>query len=781
MRRFTILTTAAALAVLTVAVEVSAERKLAPLPIEEAAGARALTPVPVDLSPDGQWLAYTAEDPRAHPPIQEGGQSFTSTGVPMSWGGGKAELWVTNTTTGESIDLNAKGAMSWGGVWSPDGKRVAFYSDRGGQVNLWVWEKSTGRVRQVSQAIARPFFWFELVRWAPDSRKVLCKVLPEGMTLAQAAALLPTVGPRVAIKDWSKPSVFVLESPTTKAQKEASSTAEPEIVASAFTNSALADLALIDVETGDLKRIVRGAKPRWFSFSPDGSQVGFTTMLGWEANSQQPVLDLQTYSIGEDRTRVLVPRIRQGFGISVSWSPDGKALAYLTGGQRAAGDCFIVPIAGGDPRKCTEGTHPSFADDFRAPLWDQAGKNLYFIGDFAVWKTDLSAGKTSELAKIPAWRITGIVGPVSGGRFWSPDGGRWMVVTTRDDVSKQAGFYRIELGTGRVEKLREESKHYSWSSSFDVSDDGQHAVWGAQDAAHPPDFWIATADFREVRRVTHVAPVFDQYEMGESRLIEWMSVSGQKLRGTLLLPAGYKEGTRYPLAVFVYGGGLGSNEVNRFGLWGDIATFNMQVLATRGYAIFSPDAPLRLGTPLRDLADTVLPGINRVIELGVADPDRLAVMGQSYGSYSVLALLVQTTRFKAAVITAVVESDILAGYLYMNNDGTDGTGYYEEGQGGMGGTPWQYPNRYYDNSPVYQFDKVETPLLMEHGTMDSLPLWWPDSTFVALRRLGKKVQYANYAGEGHVVSGYANTVDFWNRRLAFLGEHLAVQGPKASP
>jgi dipeptidyl aminopeptidase/acylaminoacyl peptidase len=151
-----------------------------------------------------------------------------------------------------------------------------------------------------------------------------------------------------------------------------------------------------------------------------------------------------------------------------------------------------------------------------------------------------------------------------------------------------------------------------------------------------------------------------------------------------------------------------------------------------------------------------------VIELGIADPDRLAVMGQSYGSYSVLALLVQTTRFKAAVITAVVESDILAGYLYMNNDGTDGTGYYEEGQGGMGGTPWQYPNRYYDNSPVYQFEKVETPLLMEHGTMDSLPLWWPDSTFVALRRLGKKVQYANYAGEG-------------------LAEHLAVQGPKASP
>jgi dipeptidyl aminopeptidase/acylaminoacyl peptidase len=781
MRRFTISTVALGLAVLTAAPEVSAEGKVAPVPIEEAAAAPTLTPVPIDLSPDGQWLAYTAEDPTAHPPINEGGHEFTATGVPMSWGGGKSELWVANTTTGESINLKTKGAMSWGGVWSPDGSRLAFYSDRRGQVNLWIWERSTGRIRQLSEAIARPFFWFELPRWSPDGRRVLCKVLPEGMTLAQAAARLPTSGPRVAIKDWAKPSFFVLSSPTEKRPQETGSQSEPEVVASAFTNSALGDLALIDVETAAVTRIVQGAKPRWFSFSPDGKMVAFTTLLGWEANSQQPVYELGVYFEAEHRTRILVRRIRQGFGISVSWSPDGKELGYVTAGHRAAGDCFIVPVAGGEARKCSEGDHPSFADDFRAPLWDPAGKTLYFIGGFAIWKTDLATGKTAEVAKIPGRRITGIVGPVSGGRFWSPDGGRSMVVTSHDDVGKQAGFYKIDVTTGKVEKLLEETKHYGWSSSFDVSDDGRHVVWQAEDAAHPSDFWIAGADFQDIRRVTHVAPVFDQYEMGKTRLVDWLSVGGQKLRGTLLLPAGYREGERYPLVVFVYGGGFGSNDVNRFGLWGAYATFNMQVLATRGYAVLSPDAPLRVGTPLRDLADTVLPGVNRVVEMGIADPDRLAVMGQSYGSYSVLALLGQTTRFKAAVITAVVESDLLAGYLYMNNDGTDGTGYFEEGQGGMGGTPWQHPARYYDNSPVYLFDKVETPLLMAHGTMDSLPIWWPDATFVALRRLGKRVQYAMYAGEGHVISGYANTIDFWNRRLAFLEANLKPQRSKTDP
>jgi len=65
-------------------------------------------------------------------------------------------------------------------VWSPDGKKLAFYSDRSGQMSVWVWEQATGRLRQVSAVIARPHFWFELVRWTPDSRKVLCKVLQKG-------------------------------------------------------------------------------------------------------------------------------------------------------------------------------------------------------------------------------------------------------------------------------------------------------------------------------------------------------------------------------------------------------------------------------------------------------------------------------------------------------------------------------------------------------------------------------------------------------------------------
>jgi len=168
-----------------------------------------------------------------------------------------------------------------------------------------------------------------------------------------------------------------------------------------------------------------------------------------------------------------------------------------------------------------------------------------------------------------------------------------------------------------------------------------------------------------------------------------------------------------------------------------------------------------------------MPGVNATIEQGYADPDRLAIMGQSYGSYCTLSIIAQTTRFKAAIITAaVLNPDLFADYLPMSPEGAgSSTGYYEHGQGNMGGTPWQYPERYRENSPLFLFDQVETPLLIGQGEKDGR-LIASDTTFVALQRLGKEVEYRIYEGEGHVITQKPNVLDFWKRRLDFLAEHL---------
>ena len=130
------------------------------------------------------------------------------------------------------------------------------------------------------------------------------------------------------------------------------------------------------------------------------------------------------------------------------------------------------------------------------------------------------------------------------------------------------------------------------------------------------NLWLTDSRFFPSRRLTHLNPQFERYEMGSARLIDWLSLDGERLQGSLLLPAGYRSGNRYPLLVWVYGGDQGSDYVGQFGLLSGV--FNLQLFATRGYAVLFPDIPQHLGTPMADLARDVLPGINKVIEMGIA-------------------------------------------------------------------------------------------------------------------------------------------------------------------
>jgi dipeptidyl aminopeptidase/acylaminoacyl peptidase len=286
--------------------------------------------------------------------------------------------------------------------------------------------------------------------------------------------------------------------------------------------------------------------------------------------------------------------------------------------------------------------------------------------------------------------------------------------------------------------------------------------------------WESDADFRTPRRLTHLNPQFDAYQMGAAQLVHWLSDDGQPLQGTLLLPSDYQQGVCYPLIVWVYGGLLQSDSFDHFGL-AATGPFNMQLLATRGYAVLLPDMPLGVGSPMRDMAKTVLPGVNKVIEMGVADPLRLGVMGHSFGGYSTLALLVETKRFRAA-IDASGFADLVANYAAMRRDGTAfGISIEEQGPGSLGGTPWAVRDRYIANSPVFFLDRIETPLLILQGGEDvTVDPFLADELFVDLRRLGKEAEYARYDGEGHspLYWGYANQVDFCNRVIAWFDLHL---------
>ena len=343
----------------------------------------------------------------------------------------------------------------------------------------------------------------------------------------------------------------------------------------------------------------------------------------------------------------------------------------------------------------------------------------------------------------------------------------------------------MELGTGATRLVFEEDQRgmLEQDDRFGLDAAGSVVVYVSEASDRPPDLWISHDGLLTRSQLTHLNPTLERYAFGQSRLIEWLSLDGRPLRGALLLPAGYAAGRRYPLVVQVYGGGLLSRNVNAFGLEGE-SSYDLQLLATRGYAVLTPDAPMGIETPMLDLAKTVLPGVNRAIELGVADSSRLAVMGESYGGYSTLALLVQTSRFRAAVSTAATASDLLTEYGQQDADGFDwGMGWAEEGQGRMRATPWERRDRYVENSPYFYLDRVRTPLLILHGVRDEVaPAYGDDQTFTALRRLGKEVEYVRYDGVDHVLANAPPAVvrDYLRRITDWLDDHLGITDPSTS-
>jgi len=160
-----------------------------------------------------------------------------------------------------------------------------------------------------------------------------------------------------------------------------------------------------------------------------------------------------------------------------------------------------------------------------------------------------------------------------------------------------------------------------------------------------------------------------------------------------------------------------------------------------------------------------------VIELGIADPQRLGVMGHSNGGYSTLALITRTPRFKAAVMRAGL-GNFVSFYGELSHDGTHYGLSVAESAFGMG-TPWNSLPRYLENSPVLYLDRVETPLLIVHGSRDeAVAPHLAEEVFVDLQRLGKEVVLARYEGEGHSIEGFAHQVDYCNRMLAWFDEHL---------
>jgi len=745
-----------------------------PLPVRDAVETRSFGELlPIEFSPDGKWLAYTVQRSQSIKPLGEG--RWPETGVfPFMRG---LDLWVVNTETLESQELTKGEGDNWLPTWSPDGHFLAFFSTRdgSGQPKLWIWDTAKNEIRKVSDTIVRSLD----LEWEPGSRNVLFTTLPEGLSVEDYVRRVSSIE-----KDAVKPAgeagstVTVYRSSANVPGRKETSGSDPWNL-----NEKLVDLASVEVGSGRVSALVHSRRIATFRISPDGSGIAYTIPKRFEKpGSQQILYDLAVIPMAANRERIIATDIRQGYdGSSFSWSPDGSLIGYrdIGPGETATYDCFLVRLKDSFVRNVTtlsNGQHRSRYES-GPPLWDRNGNYLYFVHNGALWRASVNQDKAVEFARIPNREIMWWLIAKSKNLLSTTHEDKETIVLARDELGKRDGFYKIDLSSSVTTKLLEKDECYTCiflKQPAVATKDGKRLAYFAEDSQHENNLWVSDAGFENTHQLTHLNPQLDAYRMGSARVVEWLSDDGEPLQGALLLPVGYQEGKHYPLIVYVYGGGRLSRNVHQFGLV-DKGPFNMQLLATRGYAVLCPDAPQNLGTPMLDLAKTVLPGINKVIEMGIADRDHLGVMGHSYGGYSSLSLIVQTKRFKAA-IEADGYGDLMGHYGEMDKDGTAyGTAINEQAQGLIGGTPWQFRDRYIENSPIFHFDMVETPLLIVHGAADTdvMP-FLADEVFVALRRLGKGVEYAKYEGEGHSLLywSYANQEDFCNRMIIWFDKYL---------
>lgn len=279
-------------------------------------------------------------------------------------------------------------------------------------------------------------------------------------------------------------------------------------------------------------------------------------------------------------------------------------------------------------------------------------------------------------------------------------------------------------------------------------------------------------------------------DTGEVRAIETRAANGQTMKSWVLMPPGWRPGDKPPLVVVPYPGSAPQGFPWRFTIKSNNLNPSPSLLAALGYAVLAPALPRDRGRgePGAGLADEILTVVDAVVAAGLADQDRLALWGHSFGGYAALVTATQTSRFKAIVAQAGA-SDFVGTWAsvepYVLTATEDGPptpnylGYNETGQGGLKGPPWGDPERYRRNSPLLQADKVNTPLMLIYGEQDFVPLAQGQAMFNALYRQDKDATLLTLFGEGHLPASPANIRAIYEVVLPWLADRLALP-PAAS-
>ncbi len=354
----------------------------------------------------------------------------------------------------------------------------------------------------------------------------------------------------------------------------------------------------------------------------------------------------------------------------------------------------------------------------------------------------------------------------------SIDPAKPLLLHAENEETRDSGFYRDRVNGGLPEKLVMGAKDFNTPTK---AKDADVLMLTASRFDQFPDIWVTGSGFKELKRVSNGDAQRAPFNWGAGELVSFKNTDGVSLKGLLLKPDNFDPKKKYPMIVYIYE--KLTQGLHAFRNPGPGTSINPTYYVSNGYLIFMPDIVYATGYPGQSALKCVLPAIQAVVDRGFVNENAIGIQGHSWGGYQIAYMVTQTNRFKAAEAGAAV-SNMTSAYSGIRwGSGLPRQFQYEHSQSRIGGSLWEYPMRYLENSPLFHADKVQTPLLMINNDEDDAVPWYQGiEFFLALRRLNREAYMFSYNGEKHGLRKRINQKDY-TRRLQEFFDHFLKGAP----
>ena len=473
--------------------------------------------------------------------------------------------------------------------------------------------------------------------------------------------------------------------------------------------------------------------------------------------------------------------IRERISGQAQLSPDGKYVMLFDRGHWYSYNTLTgklvdltAPLAGVSFAQETWDT-PSIPGAWGVGGWTKGDKSVLVYDRWDVWELDPAGVRPPVMVTDSVGRTRQIVLRVIQTRRsragFGPeplDPAEPLLLRAVDEETKASGFYRDRLGVAA-----QPERIVMAELAFGVPVRAEQAEqWLVTKGTFVefPDLWTGSS-LTQLTRISDANPQQKEYTWGTVELVRWYSSDGVPLKGLLYKPENFDSTRQYPMIAYFYES-LSQNRHSYIAPNGR-NVINPTHYASNAYLIFEPDIHYEEGYPGPSAMKSIVPGVQMLLARGYVDPKRLGLQGQSWGGYQTLFLITQTSMFSAAMAGAPVVNMTSAYGGIRWGSGLARAFQYEVGQSRIGGSLWETPMRYFENSPLFWLDKVATPLLMMHNDMDDAVPWYQGiETFVGLRRLQKEVYLLNYNSDVHNPASRANQKDVALKMQQFFDAKL---------